>query len=143
MRTIDDLVVLRREGLYCPHGDFYIDPWQPVARAVITHGHGDHSRTGMGEYHTASPGLPILQWRLGDQRYHPHGYGEAFELGSARVSLHSAGHVLGSSQVRIEVDGRVWDRSAADAAWVDGASIAEATAGGAPPGDGLVRVTTG
>ena len=108
MRTIDDLVVLRREGLYCPHGDFYIDPWQPVARAVITHGHGDHSRTGMGEYHTPSPGLPILQWRLGDQRYHPHGYREAFELGSARVSLHSAGHVLGSSQVRIEVDGRVW-----------------------------------
>lgn len=102
------MVILRREGLYCPHGDFYIDPWQPVPRAVITHGHGDHSRMGMGEYHMAAPGLPILQWRLGDQRYQPHAYGEVFELGTARVSLHSAGHVLGSAQVRIEVDGRVW-----------------------------------
>lgn len=106
--TIDDLVVLRREGLYCPHGDFHIDPWLPVPRAVITHGHGDHARREMGEYHLAAPGLPILQWRLGEQAYQPHRYGEPFTLGDARVSLHPAGHVLGSAQVRIEVDGRVW-----------------------------------
>ena len=103
-----ELVVLRPEGLYCPAGDFHIDPWRPVPRAVITHGHGDHARTGMGEYHAAAPGLPILQWRLGEQRYHPHAYGATFRLGDARVSLHSAGHVLGSAQVRIEVDGEVW-----------------------------------
>jgi len=108
MDPAHDLVVQRREGLYCPQGDFFIDPWRPVERAVITHGHGDHARPGMGEYHVAVPGLPILQWRLGEQRYHAHGYGEAFELGAARVSLHPAGHVLGSAQVRIEVDGRVW-----------------------------------
>ena len=103
-----DLVVLRPEGLYCPAGDFHIDPWRPVTRAVITHGHSDHARIGMGEYHAAAPGLPILQWRLGEQVYHPHDYGEVFTLGDARVSLHSAGHVLGSAQVRIEVDGEVW-----------------------------------
>jgi putative mRNA 3-end processing factor len=104
----EDLVVLRREGLYCPAGDFHIDPWHPVARAVITHGHGDHARVGMGEYHVAAAGLPILRWRLGEQRYSAYEYGEPFRLGAATVSLHPAGHVLGSAQVRIEVDGEVW-----------------------------------
>jgi putative mRNA 3-end processing factor len=103
-----DLVQLRPEGLYCPAGDFHIDPWQPVPRAVITHGHGDHARTGMGEYHLARPGLPILRWRLGEQRSFVYDYGETFTLGRAQVSLHPAGHVLGSAQVRIEVDGEVW-----------------------------------
>ena len=104
----DDLIIARPEGLYCPHGDFHIDPWQPVRRAVITHGHGDHARIGSGEYHTTRAGLPILQWRLGAQNFHAYEYAEAFTLGAARVSLHSAGHVLGSAQVRVEVDGRVW-----------------------------------
>lgn len=103
-----DLIQLRPEGLYCPAGGFYIDPWRPVPHAVITHGHSDHARTGMGEYHVAAPGLPILLWRLGQQIYHAHAYGEVFVLGSARVSLHPAGHVLGSAQVRVEVDGQVW-----------------------------------
>ena len=103
-----DLVVQRREGLYCPQGDFYIDPWRPVPRAVITHGHGDHARSGMGEYHVVDAGLPILRWRLGDQTYRVSRYGEPFELGSARISFHPAGHVLGSSQVRIEHEGQVW-----------------------------------
>ncbi len=103
-----DLIVLRPEGLYCPAGDFHIDPWRPVARAVITHGHGDHARVGMGQYHCTSQSLPILRWRLGEQRYHAHGYGEGFGLGGAKVSLHPAGHVLGSAQVRVEVDGEVW-----------------------------------
>jgi len=103
-----DLIVLRPEGLYCPAGDFHIDPWKPVARAVITHGHGDHARLGMDEYHCTTHCLPILRWRLGEQRYCPHDYGERFTLSNAEVSLHSAGHVLGSAQVRVEVDGEVW-----------------------------------
>ena len=60
-----DLVIARPEGLYCPPGDFYIDPWRPVDRAVITHGHGDHARSGNGHYLTASPGAGILRSRLG------------------------------------------------------------------------------
>ncbi len=103
-----DLVVARPEGLYCPAGDFHIDPWQPVRTAVITHGHGDHARAGMGAYHCARAGLSILQWRLGEQVFHPHDYGECFQLGDAQVSLHPAGHVLGSAQVRIESGGQVW-----------------------------------
>lgn len=108
MRASPDLIVLRREGLYCPAGDFHIDPWLPVPRAVITHGHADHARAGMGEYHASAASLPILRWRLGDQAVTAHDYGRTFELGRARVSLHPAGHVLGSAQVRVEVDGQVW-----------------------------------
>jgi putative mRNA 3-end processing factor len=108
MPPADDPVVLRPEGLYCPAGDFHIDPWRPVPRAVITHGHGDHARSGSGEYHTTDAGLPILRWRLGEQRYAAHAYGDVFDLGRARVSLHPAGHVLGSAQVRIETDAGVW-----------------------------------
>ncbi|MFC3131012.1 ligase-associated DNA damage response exonuclease [Coralloluteibacterium stylophorae] len=102
------LIELRAEGLYCPAGDFHIDPWRPVPRAVITHGHGDHARAGSGTYHLASAGLPILEWRLGAQDYRTHAYGEAFDLGGVRVSLHPAGHVLGSAQVRVEAGDRVW-----------------------------------
>ncbi|MEN1939816.1 ligase-associated DNA damage response exonuclease [Luteimonas sp. MJ246] len=103
-----DLVVSTPAGLYCPAGDFHIDPSRPVPRAVITHGHGDHARTGMGRYHVAEEGLPILQWRLGHQDYRVHARGERVRIGGALVSFHPAGHVLGSTQVRIEVDGEVW-----------------------------------
>ncbi len=103
-----DLVIVRPEGMYCTVGDFYIDPWRPVPHAVITHGHGDHARIGMGDYHTTLEGLPILQWRLGEQAYHAHAYGDRFQLGDTTVSLHPAGHVLGSAQVRIEHGGEVW-----------------------------------
>ncbi|HEY9254886.1 MAG TPA: ligase-associated DNA damage response exonuclease [Stenotrophomonas sp.] len=108
MASTRDLVVMRPEGLYCPAGDFYIDPWRPVQRAVITHGHGDHARAGMGRYDCLTDCLPILHWRLGEQEYHAHAPGQSFELGRARVSLHPAGHVLGSAQVRIEAEGQVW-----------------------------------
>uniref|UniRef100_UPI0028967057 DNA ligase-associated DEXH box helicase n=1 Tax=Stenotrophomonas indicatrix TaxID=2045451 RepID=UPI0028967057 len=104
----DDLVVLRPEGLYCAAGDFHIDPWRPVPRAVITHGHGDHARPGMGEYHCSTGSVPILRWRLGDVRLHAHAEGVPFALGRVQVSLHAAGHVLGSSQVRIDDGEQVW-----------------------------------
>jgi len=105
----DLLVVARPEGLYCPPGDFYIDPWRPVARAVITHAHSDHARAGHGHYlaHTDSAGT--LRARLGrDIALQTLRYGEAIEHHGVRVSLHPAGHVLGSAQVRLEHGGRVW-----------------------------------
>jgi putative mRNA 3-end processing factor len=96
-------------GLYCAAGDFHIDPWRPVDRAVITHAHGDHARPGSRAYLAAKRGLPVLQTRLGpDARIEGLEYGEAREIGGARISLHPAGHVLGSSQVRIEHRGEVW-----------------------------------
>jgi putative mRNA 3-end processing factor len=104
-----DLVVARPEGLYCPPGDFYIDPWRPVERAVITHAHSDHARVGHRHYlaHTDSAGT--LRTRLGaDINLQTLAYGEALDRHGVRVSLHPAGHVLGSAQVRLEHDGRVW-----------------------------------
>jgi putative mRNA 3-end processing factor len=95
--------------LYCEAGDFYIDPWLPVERAVITHAHGDHARPGSAAYLAAKPGLPVLRTRLGeDAAIEGLAYGEARDIGGVNVSLHPAGHVLGSSQVRIEHAGEVW-----------------------------------
>jgi putative mRNA 3-end processing factor len=105
----EDLVQLRREGLYVPRGDFYIDPWKGVPRAVITHAHGDHARGGSGRYWGAAPGLGLLRERLGKgASIEAVPYGQAFTLGGVQVSLHPAGHVLGSAQVRIECDEQVW-----------------------------------
>jgi putative mRNA 3-end processing factor len=103
-----DLVVQRPEGLYCPPGDFYIDPWRPVARAVITHAHSDHARFGHGHYLAARPSEGVLRTRLGDVALQTLGYGEALVHHGVRVSLHPAGHVLGSAQVRLEHGGQVW-----------------------------------
>ncbi|MGE8456702.1 MAG: ligase-associated DNA damage response exonuclease, partial [Pseudomonas alloputida] len=104
-----DLVIARPEGLYCPPGDFYIDPWRPVDRAVITHGHGDHARTGNGHYLTASPGAGILRSRLGQEiNLQTLPYGERLLHQGVTLSLHPAGHVLGSAQVRLEYRGEVW-----------------------------------
>ena len=104
-----DLVVARPEGLYCPPGNFYIDPWRPVDRAVITHGHSDHARPGNGHYLTAAPGAPILRKRLGaDIALDTLAYGESINHHGVTVSLHPAGHVQGSAQVRLEYQGEVW-----------------------------------
>ncbi|MGE8359550.1 ligase-associated DNA damage response exonuclease [Pseudomonas sp.] len=104
-----DLVVARPEGLYCPPGDFYIDPWRPVERSIITHAHGDHARRGNGHYLAAAPGEGILRSRLGeDIRLQTLPYGEHLEHHGVTLSFHPAGHVLGSAQVRLEYQGEVW-----------------------------------
>lgn len=104
-----DLLVARPEGLYCPQGHFYIDPWRPVDRAVITHGHSDHARPGNSAYLTATPGAGILRKRLGqDIRLELLKYGESINHHGVKLSLHAAGHVLGSAQVRLEYQGEVW-----------------------------------
>jgi putative mRNA 3-end processing factor len=96
-------------GLFCEAGGFYIDPWQPVDRAVITHAHGDHARPGSAAYLAARCGVPILRTRLGPEAsLEGIAYGEVREMNGVRVSLHPAGHVLGSAQVRIERGGEVW-----------------------------------
>jgi putative mRNA 3-end processing factor len=103
------IIELTERGLYCAAGDFHIDPWRPVPRAVITHAHADHARSGSGLYFAERSGIPILQHRLGaDIQVHGLAYGESLALGEARISLHPAGHILGSAQVRVEVDGEVW-----------------------------------
>lgn len=106
---MSELVVARPQGLYCPAGDFYIDPSTPVARAVVTHAHGDHARPGSMQYWGAREGEGLLRARLGQKTWiNAMDYGARFAIGGATVSLHPAGHVLGSAQVRIEVGGEVW-----------------------------------
>jgi putative mRNA 3-end processing factor len=104
-----DLIILTSKGLFCPEGGFYIDPWQDVETAVLTHAHGDHARIGSSRYIAERSSREILRARLGEEaKVETRSYGESFTLGNARVSLHSAGHILGSSQIRVEVGGRVW-----------------------------------
>lgn len=104
-----DLVIERPEGLYCPPGDFYIDPWRPVDRAVITHAHGDHARVGSGHYLASAPSEGVLRTRLGaDIDLQTLRFGETITHHGVKLSLHPAGHVLGSAQVRLEHGGRVW-----------------------------------
>lgn len=98
----------RPQGLYCPPGDFYIDPWRPVERAVITHAHADHARTGHRHYLAAAPAQGVLRARLGDVALQPLAYGERVVHNGVTLSLHPAGHVLGSAQVRLEFGGQVW-----------------------------------
>ena len=104
-----DLILRRPEGLYCPAGDFYIDPWRPVERAVITHAHADHARPGHARYLAQRDAEPLMRSRLGaDIAFEGLAYGERLQMGPVTVSLHPAGHVLGSSQVRVEHGGEVW-----------------------------------
>jgi putative mRNA 3-end processing factor len=95
-------------GLYCPAGDFHIDPWRPVPRAVITHAHSDHARPDMGRYLCTDIAAPVLRHRLGDITLETCRYGETRQIGGATLSLHPAGHVPGSAQIHVAVGGEVW-----------------------------------
>lgn len=102
-------LTVRPEGLYCEAGDFYIDPRGRVERALVTHAHSDHARPGHTHYLVSKSCLPLLKLRLG-QEISAEGipFGEKRKIGGAQVSFHPAGHILGSSQIRVEVGGRVW-----------------------------------
>lgn len=103
-----DVLTFTDSGIYCPAGDFYIDPWRPVDRALITHGHADHSRWGMNRYLCTEAAAPVIRHRLGDITLETIRYGETQQIGGAKVSFHPAGHVPGSAQIRVEVKGEVW-----------------------------------
>lgn len=95
-------------GLYCEAGDFYIDPWRPVDRAVVTHAHSDHATAGCERYLCSQIGVEVLRQRVHQgARIEGAAYGETTTIHGVKVSLHPAGHLLGSAQVRVEVDGRV------------------------------------
>jgi putative mRNA 3-end processing factor len=107
--TTSLLVEVTENGLYCPAGGFYIDPWRRVDRALITHAHSDHARAGMKAYLAAESGLGVLRERIG-QKAPVSGirFGERRKIGDVTVSFHPAGHLLGSSQIRMEHQGEVW-----------------------------------
>ncbi|WP_042280753.1 ligase-associated DNA damage response exonuclease [Candidatus Protochlamydia sp. R18] len=97
-----------KQGLYCPDGDFFIDAWQPVSRCIITHAHGDHAYAGHGHYIATDETIKILRKRIGGEfKSEALTYNQKIKLGNTWVSLHPAGHILGSAQVRIETPGCV------------------------------------
>ncbi|NER82966.1 MAG: ligase-associated DNA damage response exonuclease [Leptolyngbya sp. SIO1D8] len=103
------LITVRSEGLYCEAGEFYIDPWQPVETALITHAHADHARSGSQQYVATAISETILRKRLGEKiALQGVQYGEKLKFGNAWVSFHSAGHVMGSAQIRVEHKEEVW-----------------------------------
>ena len=104
-----DLLAVTPNGLYCAAGDFYIDPWRRVPRAVITHAHADHARPGSDRYLCAAPGKHVLRTRMGSSAtIDTLRYGEPTTINGVEVSLHPAGHLLGAAQVRVRHHGETW-----------------------------------
>ena len=103
------LITFDDNGIYCAQGQFYIDPWKPVDRAVITHGHSDHARWRHKHYLCTHDSVPVLKLRLGqDINVQGVAYGQNVYQNGVKISLHGAGHIIGSAQVRVEYMDEVW-----------------------------------
>ncbi len=102
------LLVFNKNGIYCEQADVYIDAWRPVNKCIVTHGHADHSRWGHKQYITHSKNVPIIKHRLGDITVTGKEWNETFTINGVTFSLHPAGHIVASSQVRVEYKGEVW-----------------------------------
>jgi putative mRNA 3-end processing factor len=103
-----NLISFTDKGLYCERGNFYVDPWKPVDKAIITHGHADHAYCGHKHYLCHTYTKPILQLRLGDNNYQTLEWNDPIYINGIKISLHPAGHIIGSSQVRMEFNDEVW-----------------------------------
>lgn len=103
-----ELLRLTEAGLFCEAGGFHIDPWRGVDRAIVTHAHADHARWGSRHYLCSEEGRHVTRARLGDVSLETLPYGRETTINGVKVSLHPAGHLLGSAQVRVEHRGEVW-----------------------------------
>lgn len=101
------LIEFTNKGLYCKAGNFFIDPWQPVDKAVITHAHSDHARSGSASYLCHHLTKPLLELRLGPHTVQAIEWNEPVNINGVKISLHPAGHIIGSSQVRLEYNGEI------------------------------------
>lgn len=102
------LLIFNDKGIYCSMADVYIDAWSPVDKCIVTHGHADHSRWGHKRYITHKNNVPIIRQRLGEIAVSGKDWGETFTINGVRFSLHPAGHIVASAQVRVEYKGEVW-----------------------------------
>ena len=102
------LLEFTSKGIYCEKAAIYLDPWKPVDKAIISHGHADHSRWGHKKYITHHKNVPIVKHRLGDISISGKDWGETFKVNNVKFSFHPAGHIVGSSQIRVEHKGEVW-----------------------------------
>lgn len=105
---MSQLIEFTDRGLFCRQGNFYIDPWKPVERAVITHAHSDHAYAGHKYYLSSVLTKTLMQARLGDNNYETLDWHEKKYMNGVEVSLHPAGHVIGSSQIRVAYKDEVW-----------------------------------
>lgn len=104
-----NLIQFTERGLYVEQADVYIDPWKPVKKALITHGHSDHARYGSKEYLCTQLSVPILKHRLGSHNLIKGlRYGEEININGVKFSFHPAGHIIGSAQIRVEYKGEIW-----------------------------------
>ena len=102
------LLAFTERGIYCEKADVYLDPWKPVDKAIITHGHADHSRPGSQRYITHHHNIPIIKHRLGSIRVSGKQWGETFRINGVEFCLFPAGHIVGSSQVKVSYKGEDW-----------------------------------
>jgi putative mRNA 3-end processing factor len=102
------LIKFTNKGIYCPPAGVYIDPWKPVDKAILTHAHSDHARFGSKHYLAHEDSASIVKYRLGEVSLQTLKYNEPIHINGVRISLHPAGHIIGSSQVRLEYNNEVW-----------------------------------
>ncbi|MFY7899482.1 MAG: ligase-associated DNA damage response exonuclease [Chitinophagaceae bacterium] len=102
------LISFTDKGLYCAKGDFYIDPWKPVEKAIITHAHSDHARWGSQQYLCHHYTKPLLQQRLGNNHYQSVEYNQPINMNGVEVTFFPAGHIVGSAQIRLSYEGEIW-----------------------------------
>jgi putative mRNA 3-end processing factor len=96
------------KGICCPRAEVYLDPWKPVKRALITHGHSDHARWGNEHYLCTTAAAPVIRYRLRDAKVETIDYGQTLTINGVQFSFHPAGHIPGSAQIRVEYNGEVW-----------------------------------
>ncbi len=102
------LLAFNENGIYCALAGVYLDPWKPVDKAIISHGHADHSRWDHKQYITHHTNIPVIKHRLGEIEVSGKEWNEVFTVNGVKFSLHPAGHIIGSSQIRVEYKGEVW-----------------------------------
>lgn len=106
---MSDLLRFTDKGIFCEQGNFYIDPWKPVDRAVLTHAHSDHARWGSKQYLAHHDSREVLKLRLGeDISLRTIAYNEEISVDGVKITLFPAGHIFGSAQVRVEYKGEIW-----------------------------------
>jgi len=101
------LLVHTALGLFCPKADVYLDPWKPVKKAILSHGHADHARWGSASYLCTPTAAPVIKYRLGDINLETLPFGEEKLINGVSFSFHPAGHILGSAQIKVSYKGEI------------------------------------
>ncbi|MEO5585936.1 MAG: DNA ligase-associated DEXH box helicase, partial [Flavobacteriales bacterium] len=119
-----NLLTFTRKGIHCPIADVYIDPWRGVDKAIITHAHSDHARSGSAHYLAEPITKRLMHARIDpDLSIETLSYGESRTVNGVHFSFHPAGHIPGSIQVRVEHQGEVWVASGDYKRQLDGISV--------------------